>query len=100
MKFRPTVELTPETTRRLATGQLTLQPGQWVKGAKGRGRYLRTNPRTGVNYVSWVRKGDDWQSQAERFHRACIKGFVGKYRALYDTGTTDEKAADGKAARP
>ncbi|HYD32910.1 MAG TPA: hypothetical protein VEB64_18900 [Azospirillaceae bacterium] len=84
MPYFPAIELTPQMNLLLARGALRLQPGQWVKGGKGYGRYLRTDPRTGTIYVSWVRPGDDWRTQAQRFHRACVKGFVGKYRPLYD----------------
>lgn len=85
MPYFPTIELTPQVSMLLARGALHLNPGQWVRSeGKGRGRYLRTDPRTGVTYVSWLRSGDDWQTAAERFHRACRKGFVGKYRPLYE----------------
>ncbi|HEY0524333.1 MAG TPA: hypothetical protein VGD08_13155 [Stellaceae bacterium] len=85
MRYFPTVDLTPQVKLLLARGALRLQPGQWVKSAeRGVGRYLRTDPRNGVSYVSWVRPEDDWATQAQRFHRACRKGFVGKYRRLYD----------------
>jgi hypothetical protein len=68
----------------LSKGALRLQPGQWVAGEKGVGRYLRTDPRTGTTYVSWVRPGDDWTTQSQRFHRACVKGYVGKYASRYE----------------
>jgi hypothetical protein len=85
MRYFPTVDLTPQVKLLLARGALRLQPGQWVKSAeKGIGRYLRTDPRNGVSYVSWVRPEDDWATQAQRFHRACQKGYVGRYRPLYD----------------
>ncbi|WP_029009564.1 hypothetical protein [Azospirillum halopraeferens] len=84
MPYLPTIDITPQIALLLRHGALRLQPGQWVSGEKGRGRYLRTDPRTGVTYVSWVRPGDDWQSAAGRFRRACRKGFVGKYRPLYE----------------
>ncbi len=84
MPYFPTIELTPQVSMLLARGALQLNPGQWVRGEKGRGRYLRTDPRTGVTYISWVRPGEDWRSAADRFHRACRKGFIGKYRPLYE----------------
>ncbi|WP_431857752.1 hypothetical protein [Azospirillum sp.] len=84
MPYFPTIELTPQVSMLLARGALQLNPGQWVRGEKGRGRYLRTDPRTGVSYISWVRPGDDWRAAADRFHRACRKGFIGKYRPLYE----------------
>ena len=84
MQFLPTIELTPQVRLMLSRGALRLQPGQWVKADGRHGRYLRTDSRTGVTYVSWVRPGDRWEDQAQRFHRACYKGFVGKYRPLYD----------------
>jgi hypothetical protein len=85
MRYLPTVDLTPQVKLLLARGALHLQPGQWVKSAeKGVGRYLRTDPRNGVSYVSWVRPEDDWATQSQRFRRACQKGFVGKYRPFYD----------------
>jgi hypothetical protein len=85
MHYFPTVDLTPQVKLLLARGALRLQPGQWVKSAeRGVGRYLRTDPRNGVSYVSWVRPEDDWATQAQRFQRACRKGYVGKYRRLYD----------------
>ena len=68
----------------LSKGALRLQPGQWVAGEKGIGRYLRTDHRTGTTYVSWVRPGDDWTTQSQRFHRACMKGYVGKYASRYE----------------
>ena len=58
----------------LSKGALRLQPGQWVAGEKGIGRYLRTDHRTGTTYVSWVRPGDDWTTQSQRFHRAMCEG--------------------------
>ena len=93
MRYLPTIELTPQVQLLLSRGALRLQPGQWVRGEKGRGRFLRTNPRNGVSYVSWVREGDDWARQAQRFHRACIKGYVGKYRPLYDVAKAKREAA-------
>ena len=84
MSYFPIIDLTPQVSMLLARGALRLNPGQWVRGEKGRGRYLRTDPRTGITYVSWLRAGDDWRSAADRFHRACRKGFVGKYRPLYE----------------
>ncbi|MBP2301023.1 hypothetical protein [Azospirillum picis] len=84
MPYFPTIELTPQVTMLLARGALTLNPGQWVRGEKGRGRFLRTDPRTGTPCVSWLRPGDDWESASQRFHRACRKGYVGKYRRLYE----------------
>lgn len=83
MTYMPTIELTPQIAMLLARGALTLQPGQWVRAGDRRGRYLRTNPKTGVSYFSWVRPEDDWTAQAQRFHRACVKGYVGRYAALY-----------------
>src|ERR671926_425987 len=85
MHYLPTIELTPQLKLLLSRGALRLQPGQWVRDERGHGRYLRTDPRTGTSYVSWVRPDDDWDAQSQRFHRACVKGFVGKYRPLYDT---------------
>lgn len=84
MPYFPTIDLTPQVSMLLARGALQLNPGQWVRGEKGRGRYLRTDPRTGVTYISWVRPGEDWRTAADRFHRACRKGFIGKYRPLYE----------------
>ncbi len=84
MTYFPTIELTPQVDLLLARGALRLQPGQWVRRGDRHGRYLRTNPATGVSYVSWIRPGDNWKSHSQRFHRACVKGFVGKYRGLYD----------------
>lgn len=84
MPYVPTIDLTPQVSMLLARGMLRLNPGQWVRGSKGSGRYLRTDPRTGTTYVSWVRPGDDWKTASERFHRACRKGYVGKYRPLYE----------------
>ena len=84
MTYLPMIELTPQVSMLLSRGALRLLPGQWVRGADGRtGRYLRTNPKTGVNYFSWVRPDDDWESQSQRFHRACVKGYVGRYGAFY-----------------
>lgn len=95
MPYFPTIDLTPQVSLLLSRGALRLQPGQWVRGGKGRGRYLRTDPRTGVTYGSWVRPGDDWKTASDRFHRACRKGFIGKYRPLYDA----EKARREMARR-
>ena len=95
MPYFPTIDLTPQVSMLLARGALRLNPGQWVRGEKGRGRYLRTDPRTGVSYISWVRPGGDWRTAADRFHRACRKGFVGKYRPLYE----GEKARRAMARR-
>lgn len=84
MPYFPTIDLTPQVSMLLARGALRLNPGQWVRGEKGRGRYLRTDPRRGTTYVSWLRPGDDWETASQRFHRACRKGYVGKYRRLYE----------------
>ncbi|HYE00514.1 MAG TPA: hypothetical protein VEH84_14105 [Alphaproteobacteria bacterium] len=84
MRFFPTIELTPQVEQLLAHGALALQPGQWVRRGERRGRYLRTNPNTGVSYVSWLRPGDDMTTHSQRFHRACVKGYVGKYSRYYD----------------
>ena len=84
MRYFPTLELTPQVRMLLTSGALSLQPGQWVKGERGVGRFLRADPRRGTLYVSWVRPGDDAAAAASRFHRACVKGFVGRYRPLYD----------------
>lgn len=83
MRFMPAIDLTPQVRLMLARGALTLQPGQWVRGDRGTGRYLRTDPRTGVTYVSWVRPGDSFADQAGRFGRACRKGYVGRYAWRY-----------------
>ena len=84
MRFLPTIQLTSQVSMLLSKGALHLQPGQWVAGEKGVGRYLRTDHRTGTTYVSWVRPGDDWTTQSQRFHRACVKGYVGKYASRYE----------------
>ena len=84
MKFLPTIELTGQMRTLLAHGALRLQPGQWITESGRRGRYLRTNRRTGVSYVAWERSGESWDAQARRFHRACVKGFVGKYAPAYE----------------
>jgi hypothetical protein len=84
MQYLPTIQLTPQVSMLLSKGALHLQPGQWVAGEKGIGRYLRTDHRTGTTYVSWVRPGDDWTTQSQRFHRACMKGYVGKYASRYE----------------
>ena len=84
MKYLPTIDLTPQVKLLLSRGALRLQPGQWVRGERGVGRYLRTDWRTGTSSVSWVRPDDDWTTQSQRFHRACVKGYVGKYRGNYD----------------
>ncbi|HSK41216.1 MAG TPA: hypothetical protein VK943_15725 [Arenibaculum sp.] len=83
MHYLPTIDLTPQVRLMLARGMLRLQPGQWVRGERGVGRYLRTDTRTGTSYVSWVRPGDTVETAAGRFHRACVKGYVGRYRPLY-----------------
>ncbi len=84
MQYLPTIQLTSQVSLLLSEGALRLQPGQWVTGEKGIGRYLRTDHRTGTTYVSWVRPGDDWATQSQRFHRACVKGYVGKYASRYE----------------
>jgi hypothetical protein len=84
MQYLPTIQLTSQVSILLSKGALHLQPGQWVAGEKGIGRYLRTDHRTGTTYVSWVRPGDDWTTQSQRFHRACMKGYVGKYASRYE----------------
>lgn len=99
MQYLPTIHLTPQVALLLSRGALRLQPGQWVRGGGRCGRYLRTDPRTGVSYVSWVRPTDDWDAQARRFHRACVKGFVGRYRALYDDVKRAREAARRRADR-
>jgi hypothetical protein len=104
MPYFPTIELTPQVKMLLARGALTLNPGQWVRGEKGRGRFLRTDPRTGTTYVSWLRPGDDWETASQRFHRACRKGYIGKYRGLYEfdkaTRTADAPARREKVRVP
>jgi hypothetical protein len=84
MKFLPAIELTGQARMLLAHGALRLQPGQWIIENGVRGRYLRTNRRTGVSYFSWERPEESWSQQAQRFHRACVKGFVGKYAPYYE----------------
>ncbi len=84
MLYLPAIELTGQVQTLLAQGALRLQPGQWVVRGDQRGRYLRTNRRTGVSYFAWERPHESWKQQTQRFHRACIKGFVGKYAPYYD----------------
>lgn len=84
MPYFPTIELTPQVRMLLARRALMLNPGQWVRSERGQGRFLRTDPRTGTTYVSWLRPGDDWETASQRFHRACRKGYIGKYRGLYE----------------
>ena len=99
MTFLPIIDLTPQVRLMLARGALRLSPGQWVRdAARGKGRYLRTDPRTGVSYVSWVRKGDSWADASARFHRACRNGFVGKYRPLYEATRLIREADRAEAA--
>jgi hypothetical protein len=99
MTYMPTIELTPQVRMMLAKGALTLAPGQWVRdAARGKGRYLRTDMRTGVTYVSWVRAGDTWEAAATRFHRACRNAYVGKYRRLYDAAKAMREAERAEAA--
>lgn len=92
MQFLPTLDLTPQLRMLLARGALRLQPGQWVRDERGVGRYLRTDTEKGVTYVSRVRPGDSWASASDRFHRACAKGFVGKYRPLYKRVKAEREA--------
>lgn len=83
----------------LAKGALSLAPGQWVRDTRrGKGRYLRTDFRTGVTYVSWVRPGDGLKQASERFHRACRNAFVGKYRPLYEAAKAMREADRALAA--
>lgn len=108
MQYFETIDLTSQVKRLLAQGALTLQPGQWVRDAeRGVGRYLRTDRRTGVTYVSWKRPGETWETYGQRFHRACVKGFVGRYAPLYDIVKAEREAAralsaslDSLGARP
>ena len=102
MQFLPTLDLTPQVRLLLARGALRLQPGQWVKDERGVGRYLRTDHSRGVTYVSRVRPGDSWSSAADRFRRACVKGFVGKYRPLYERAKAERemRRMAGPAAVP
>ena len=73
--------------------------GSRAKPSKGMGRYLpRTDHRTGTTYVSWVRPGDDWTTQSQRFHRACMKGYVGKYASRYE-GLKPARLATGLPRR-
>jgi hypothetical protein len=92
MRYFPTIELDDQTKMLLARGALRLQPGQWVRSERGVGRYLRTDRRKGVHYVSWVRPEDDFTSHAQRFQRACEKGFVGKYAARYEAVKAEREA--------
>jgi hypothetical protein len=46
-----------------------------------------------VTYVSWVRPEDRWADHVQRFHRACVKGFVGRYAPLYDAVKAAREAA-------
>lgn len=103
MKYLPAIEMSAELRTLLAHGALRLNPGQWVIENGRRGRYLRTNYRTGVSYFAWEEPSESWRDQASRFHRACVKGFVGKYAPYYDlvkaireTG----RAADQSAEAP
>lgn len=103
MQFLPTLDLTPQVRLLLARGALRLQPGQWVRDERGVGRYLRTDHSKGVTYVSRVRPGDSWASAADRFRRACVKGFVGKYRPLYERARAERefrRRTAGPAASP
>ena len=106
MQYFPTIDLTPQVRLLLARGALRLQPGQWVRDDGGaQGRYLRTNRQTGVTYVSWVRPDDRFEDAARRFHRACVKGFIGKYAPLYDVVKAErdrvrEAAVRAAADRP
>ncbi len=84
MKFLPAIELTGQARMLLAHGALRLHPGQWVIENGKRGRYLRTNRRTGVSYFAWERADESWHEQAQRFHRACVKGYIGKYAPYYE----------------
>ena len=97
MQYLPTIDLTDQIRLLLARGALRLQPGQWVRENGDHGRYLRTNPSTGVTYVSWIRPGDRWEDAAQRFHRACVKGFIGKYAPLYDAVRAEREAARARA---
>ena len=45
-----------------------------------------------MTYVSWVRPDDRFDDAAQRFHRACVKGFVGKYAPLYDAVKAEREA--------
>jgi hypothetical protein len=65
-----------------------------------RGRYLRTNRRTGVSYFAWERPDESWNAQARRFHRACVKGFVGKYAPSYEIVKAMREAERGAFTRP
>lgn len=95
----PTIELTPQVRMLLARGALVLSPGQWVRDQRrGKGRYLRTDPRTGVTYVSWVRPGDGWAEASGRFQRACRNAFVGRYRGLYEAAKAMREAERAEAA--
>lgn len=84
MRYFPTIDVTDQTRMLLSSGALRLQPGQWVVENGRRGRYLRTNLRTAVSYFSWERSDENWRAQVQRFHRACVKGFVGKYAPAYE----------------
>lgn len=79
MRYMPAIELTPDIRRLLAGGALRLQPGQWLTDGGARGRYLRVNRRTGTPHVCWTRPGERFADQTARFHRACVKGFVGRH---------------------
>ncbi|WP_207479739.1 hypothetical protein [Arenibaculum pallidiluteum] len=99
MAYLPMIELTPQVRMMLARGALRLAPGQWVRDPeRGKGRYLRTDPRTGVTYASWVRPGDSWEQASGRFHRACRNAYVGKYRRLYEAAKLFRKAERAEAA--
>jgi len=99
MTYMPTIDLTPQVRLMLARGALRLSPGQWVReSGRGRGRYLRTDPRTGVTYVSWLRPGDSWADAAARFRRACRNAYVGKYRPLYEAAKLMREAERAEAA--
>jgi hypothetical protein len=100
MQFLPTLELTPQLRLLLARGALRLQPGQWVRDERGVGRYLRTDTEKGVTYVSRVRPGDTWASASDRFRRACVKGFVGKYRGRYERTKAERRARRGDGGPP
>ena len=94
MTYFPTIELDGQTLLLLSRGALRLQPGQWVRSkTRGRGRYLRTNPRTGSTSVCWVRPGEDFDAFTQRFHRACMKGFVGRYAPRYEAAKALRDAA-------
>jgi hypothetical protein len=67
--FLPTVELDGKTFTSVATGELPMRTGQWVKlNGSQKGQFIVA--KNGTVYVSYAGKGDGFDGRTQRFARS------------------------------